>query len=123
MVNDTIYIGLDKMNSKNTCFYLWEWFKKLICLKTMSLNKYIDVFIDEDREIFRNKEENHDNNINYAIYRDRVVLKDKPNVLIGQNISNNFFGKNLWEKAQTNIGLEFYEEGKPTKIQSKIILK
>lgn len=87
----------------------------------MPLNKYIDVLIADEREIFINKEERTEVNkkSKYKLLNERVVLKNQPNTLICQNTGQYYYGNDLWEKARNNIGLEFEEEGLPSKEDSK----
>jgi len=118
--------GFDKKKSNNSCFnkllYCWESVKKLLCLKTMSLNKYIDVFLSDEKEVFRVKEEKDiaiTKNLTYKYCKEKVVLKGDPMILIGQNVNYYNGSSHFWNKAKSNLGLEFEDEGIPTKIDKK----
>jgi len=98
--------------------FLWENLKKMICTKTMPLNKYIEVFISEDKEIFKSENENKAITLKYSYFKDRVVSRDQPTTLICQNM-NCYLGKNdIWEKSKRRVGLCFEEEGKASKVDS-----
>jgi len=85
----------------------------------MSLNKYIDVFLSAEKEIFRVKaikDQDIAKNLTYKFWKDKVVLKGDPIILIGQNVNYYNGASHFWNKAKANTGLEFEDEGIPTKI-------
>jgi hypothetical protein len=115
-------LGLDKSSSKNCLMFVWESIKKMICTRTMPLNEYLEVFISEDKEIFKSENDNKGKTVKYSYSKDRLVLRDQPNTLICQNINCYLGNSHIWEKSKKRIGLSFEEEGKASKKDSKLYL-
>jgi len=124
-VDARVGFNFDKQRSSsyyfNKAIYFWESVKKMFCVRTMSLNSYIDSFYSEEKEVFRGKEEKDQvsKSLKYNYFKEKVVLKGDPLILIGQNVNYYNGSSNFWSNAGTRLGLEFDDEGTPTKIEKK----